>query len=61
MVVSGQKAASSLGGRGQRMPPVEGGDIRCGRDAIYGLQKERALAVHFPKPTATMLAMTRQT
>ena len=28
---------------------------------VYGLQKERALLVHLPKPTATMLAMTRQT
>lgn len=32
-----------------------------GKSTTYGLQKVRALEVHLPKPTATMLAMTRQT
>src|SRR5690606_34824917 len=34
----------------------------CGKEsATYGRQKDRAWSVHLPKPTATMLAITRQT
>lgn len=53
----------AVSGRQTLLVPVDRSGRVCIRRCliVYGLQKERAFVVHLPKPTATMLVMTRQT